>query len=157
GYNAVHSRMERRGWFSRKRIAAIALAALAAAAYPIYRAMSYRPLRRTFRIGFQNSAPYHYPGANGQPTGPTVETINTAAQRVGIQLEWVFTPEGPEQALTIKGLDLWPLMADLPDRRGLVSISQPYAHMMYVLLTPERNPVNGPSDLVGRSVALTRI
>jgi hypothetical protein len=95
------------------RIAVIVLAA-AAAGYPVYRFAARVPLTRTFRIGFQNSAPYHFAGANGQPTGPTVETVSAAARRAGIELEWVFAPDGPESALTTQGLDLWPVMADPP-------------------------------------------
>src|SRR5436190_16897000 len=120
--------MARSGWFTTGRIATFAVLVLAAAAYPIYRATSHRPVHRTLRIGFQNSPPYHFPGANRQPAGPTVETLNAAATRAAIQLEWVFVAEGPEKALTTAGLDLWPLMGDLPERRGLVYISAPYAH-----------------------------
>jgi signal transduction histidine kinase/DNA-binding response OmpR family regulator len=142
---------------TKARLAVIALTA-AAAAYPVYRVAAPAPVNRTFRIGFQNSAPYHYPGANGLPTGPTIDTVNAAARRAGIKLEWIFVPQGPEAALTTEGLDLWPLMGDLPERKGLVHISQPYAHMIYVMLTPEwRPPVNHPADLAGKTVAMSRI
>src|SRR5215218_10066200 len=98
--------MARRWRSTRVRVAALALAGLAAVAYPIYRAAAARPVRRTLRVGFQNSPPYHFSGANNQPTGPTVETLKAAAVRAGINLEWVYLPDGPEKALTSGGLDL---------------------------------------------------
>ncbi len=149
--------MARSGWLTKGRIATLAALALAAVAYPVYRATSHRPVHRILRIGFQNSPPYHFPGANRQPSGPTVETVSAAAARAGIKLEWVFVPEGPEKALTTSGLDLWPLMGDLPERRGLVHISAPYAHMSYALLSAEFRRIEGTADLAGKRVALTRI
>jgi signal transduction histidine kinase/DNA-binding response OmpR family regulator len=144
-------------WLTRGRIAALTVVALAGAAYPVYRAVYRRPAPRTFRIGFQNSPPYPYPGAHGQPTGPTVETLRAAAARAGIALEWVYVPDGPEKALTTVGVDLWPLMGDLPERRGMVHVSAPYARMSYALLSPEWRGVNDPGELAGKTVALTRI
>jgi signal transduction histidine kinase/DNA-binding response OmpR family regulator len=149
--------MSRWQWLTRGRLTAIAAVALLGAAWPVYRLAFPPPISRPLRIGFQNSPPYHYPGANGQPTGPTVETLKAAARHTGIQLEWTFLPEGPETALTTGGLDLWPLMADLPERRGLVHISAPYAHLSYALLAPEHRQVYRPVDLAGKTVAMTRI
>jgi hypothetical protein len=54
----------------------------------------------TLRVGFQNSPPYHFPDAQNHPTGPAVEIIKRAAQERNIHLEWVFSPEGPERALS---------------------------------------------------------
>src|SRR5579863_5311164 len=82
-------------------------------------------LARTFRIGFQNSPPYHFPDAQGKPTGPAVELIQEAANRKNIRLEWVFSPQGPEAALESQALDLWPIVGDLPERRPKMYISAP--------------------------------
>src|SRR5947209_14171671 len=93
----------------------------------VYRGTVARPLR----IGYQNSPPYHFRGPGGKPTGPSVETVSAAAERLGIRLEWVFTPEGPEKAVSSGKVDLWPVMGDLPERRGLVYVSAPFARMTY--------------------------
>src|ERR1700678_3772336 len=54
---------------------------------------------RPLRVGFQNSPPYHFPDANGNPTGPAVDVLKEAARRRGIRLEWRYSTEGPERAL----------------------------------------------------------
>src|ERR1041385_3367066 len=71
---------------------------------------------RPFIIGFQNAPPYHFSDVSGNPAGPDVDVLNTAAARLGIRLNWRFSPEGPEKAFTSGVLDLWPLMGDLPQR-----------------------------------------
>jgi signal transduction histidine kinase/CheY-like chemotaxis protein len=123
----------------------------------VYRAVAPAPIRRTLKVGFQNSPPYHFRDPNGAATGPTVETLRAAARQTGIQLEFVFTPEGPEKALTSGKVDLWPLMGDLPERRGLVYISSPFARITYALLSPERLGTVNPMAMRGRTVAVTRI
>ena len=50
---------------------------------------------RPLRIGFQNSPPFHFPDAHGQPSGPAVEVMKEAARRSKVRLEWVWSPEGP--------------------------------------------------------------
>ena len=64
---------------------------------------------RRLRIGFQNSPPYHFPDAEGRPSGPAVDLIRVAAQAEKIELEWTFAPQGPEEALRSGGR---PLAAD---------------------------------------------
>jgi signal transduction histidine kinase/CheY-like chemotaxis protein len=140
-----------------RRLIAGATLVVAALAWAGYRATVPRTIERTLRIGYQNSPPYHFTGPGGQPTGPTVETVSAAAERIGIKLEWVFTPEGPEKALTSRKVDLWPVLGDLPERRGLVYISAPFVRMTYAILFPQSQPVTGPEDLAGKKVAVTRI
>src|SRR5690349_19474038 len=137
-------------------IAGTALAT-AAFAFVAYRATLPGTIDRTLRIGYQNSPPYHFRGSDGRPTGPTVETVSTAAQRLDIGLEWVFTPEGPEKALTSGKVDLWPVLGDLPERRGLVYVSAPFIRMTYAIMFPASRHVTGPGDLVGKKVAVTRV
>ena len=111
--------------------------------------------KRPLRIGFQNSPPYHFPDAQGNATGPTVETLRMAANRRNIALQWVFSAQGPEKALASGAVDLWPLTADLPERRELLYVSAPWARMTYAMVFPESVDVNHPQDLVGRTVAAT--
>ena len=111
------------------------------------------PIERTLRIGFQNSPPYHFPDANGNATGPAVEIIRAAAQQRDIHLEWVFSPEGPEKALSTGAVDLWPIMGDLPERRKLLYVSPPWTRMTYALVFPQTVRVSRPRDITGKTLA----
>ncbi len=141
---------------SRHRLA-VAILAIAAVAAGGWLAAAPRPIDRTLKVGFQNSPPYHFPGRDGQADGPAVEMLNMAARRLGIRLQWVFSPQGPEQALETGAVDLWPVVADLPERHGLIYISAPYARMTYSLLVPAHLPAADASALAGRKVAVSGI
>ena len=133
----------------------LTIAILATIGLGAYAFGNWHPVRHTLKVGFQNSPPYHFPDAHGNPTGPAVEILKTAAQRKGISLQWVFSSQGPEKALASGAVDLWPLMADLPERRGLVYISAPWAKMSYAMVFPDSFPVARPQDLAGKTLAVT--
>src|SRR5674476_509887 len=107
------------------------------------------------KIGFQNSPPYHFPDAAGGPAGPAVDLLRAAAAREGIPLEWVFAPDGPEKALVSGQVDLWPLMAYLPERRKFLYITAPWSRMGYAMVFPRALDIRQPSDLAGKTVAAT--
>jgi signal transduction histidine kinase/CheY-like chemotaxis protein len=109
----------------------------------------------TLKIGFQNSPPYHFPDAAGRPAGPAVDLMRAAAAREGIRLEWVFAPDGPEKALISGQVDLWPLLADLPERRKFLYITAPWSRMGYAMVFPRALDIRQPSDLAGKTVAAT--
>jgi signal transduction histidine kinase/DNA-binding response OmpR family regulator len=117
---------------------------VAVAGGAVYRAAAPATVDRTLRIGFQNSPPYHFPDAAGNATGPAVDLLQLAANHAGIRIQWVFSPKGPEESLSSGVVDLWPVMADLPERRGLMYISKPWARLSYVLLTSEGHRSNDP-------------
>ncbi len=123
----------------------------------LYFAAAPHPVTRTLKIGFQNSPPYHFLGRDGQATGPTVQTLQMAAAKRGMRLEWVFSPEGPEKALSQGGVDLWPMVTDLPERKSILHVSAPFARMTYSLLYPEDRNITRPEDLAGRRLAVSRI
>src|SRR5205807_2129865 len=81
-----------RGWVG---MVALGSVALMLAAVMVWTNRPPQP-GRTLRIGFQNSPPYHFPDAEGHPSGPAVDLIRVAAREEGIQLEWVFAQGGPE-------------------------------------------------------------
>jgi signal transduction histidine kinase/CheY-like chemotaxis protein len=130
---------------------------VAAVCSGIYWLDLYPATQRTLKIGFQHSPPYHFPDPSGAPAGPVVELVKAAAQRTGIRLEWVFSPEGPEKALGAGTVDLWPLLADLPERRRLLYVSGPWARMTYAVLFPDSLHVTGPADMAGKLLATTPI
>ncbi len=114
-------------------------------------------VNRPLRIGFQNSPPFHYPDARGNPTGPSVDVVKEAARRLNIPLEWRYSPEGPEKALSSGAIDLWPIIGDLPERRGLMYISAPWVKMTYILLSLDSVHLNGDQDVSGRTLAISKI
>ena len=76
------------------------------------------------RIGFENNPPVQIRTATGF-SGLSVEIVNEAARRAGIQLDWVETGTSSEEAFRKGLVDLWPLMVDLPDRRKYVHFAPP--------------------------------
>ncbi len=145
-------------WLQRHRLQVIVgigcvLASSALAAY-LWRPQS---TSRPLIVGFQNSPPYHFPDANGNPAGPTVDVLKGAARRKNIPLQWRYSPEGPEKALSSGAIDLWPMVGDLPERRSFMYISEPWAKMTYVLLFTDVLPLKKPEDVAGRTLAVSRI
>ena len=109
---------------------------------------------RPLRIGFENNPPVQLRTAGGF-SGLGVETVNEAARRAGIKLEWVETGTSSEEAFRKGLVDLWPLMVDLPDRRKYVHFARPWMHSTNVLLLRQGTP--GPEgDFRGR-IAVYRI
>ncbi len=94
-------------------------------------------------IGFANSAPYHYPKPDGAPAGIAYEVMSEAARRAGIEVQWVFCPEDSEQALRSGKVELWPMVADFPDRRKYFYISDPWIGSdFFVLARKDADPVS---------------
>jgi signal transduction histidine kinase/CheY-like chemotaxis protein len=132
---------------------AVACVLIVLVALGVYTRRSHRTVQRTLRIGFQNSYPYHFSDEENQATGPTVEITKAAARDLGIRLEWVFSPEGPEKALSSGRVDLWPLVADLEERHRLLYASAPWARMTYAIVFLPSLPVTTPEDVEGRTLA----
>ncbi len=155
----------RRGSATRKaarwrgRWSAVVLAAIiiAAAVFLILRFQPSLRVDRTVRIGFQNSAPYHFPDASGNPSGPAVEILREAARRKSVRLQWVFSPQGPEAALQSGAVDLWPILGDLPERRRILYITAPWTKMTYALVVPETLHLERPENLGTRALAVAKI
>ena len=90
---------------------------LAAALAVWYYATALPPIpQRPLRIGFEHNPPVQVRTDSGF-AGLAVETVREAAKRAGIPLQWVETGTSSEEAFQKGLVDLWPLMADLPERR----------------------------------------
>src|SRR5580700_12168033 len=94
----------------------LVLAALAAGFAALRFAAQNRSFDQPLKIGFQTSPPYHFPDKDGKASGPAVDLIRAAAQRRNIHLNWVYSEGGPEKALSMGSVDLWPVVAELPNR-----------------------------------------
>jgi two-component system, cell cycle sensor histidine kinase and response regulator CckA len=96
--------------------------------------------RRTLRIGFESNPPLQVRTASGFE-GLAVETIDEAARRAGITLEWVETGTGSDDAFARGLVDLWPLMADLPERRKRIHFTKPWLYTNQILLLRSESPI----------------
>jgi signal transduction histidine kinase/DNA-binding response OmpR family regulator len=94
-----------------------------------------------FRIGFYNSNKEHFLGPDGQAAGYAVDLLNEAARRSGMQLQWVYSPEGPDAALQTGQVDLWPVIGNVPERKGHVYISAPWSMISYGLVSRSSDPI----------------
>src|ERR1700752_53743 len=95
--------------------------------------------QRTLRIGFESNPPVQIRTENGF-SGLAVETVNEAAKRAGIKLEWIETGTSSDEAFEKGLVDLWPLMVDYPYRREHVHFARPWMHSNDVLLVREGLP-----------------
>ncbi len=110
------------------------------------------PTRATppFRVGYQYSPPHQYVSKDGKPAGPAVEIIAAAARRRGIPIEWVYTPEGPEPSLGSGKVDLWTVVGDLPERRKIMYISDPWLANTVYMISLQSSGIAHPQDVAGR-------
>jgi signal transduction histidine kinase/CheY-like chemotaxis protein len=113
------------------------------------------PTRATtpFRVGFESSAPHQYVSKDGQPEGPAVEVITEAAKRRHIPIQWVLAPGGPESALTSGKVDLWSVVGDLPERRKMMYISEPWMANSIYMVSLRSSGILKPEDAAGRSLS----
>jgi signal transduction histidine kinase/DNA-binding response OmpR family regulator len=70
-------------------------------------------------------------------------------------LEFVLVPDGPDQALAKGTVDLWPIVAHLPEREALFYISQPFAQVTYWLVANRQSGVANASSVSGKRIAYT--
>jgi signal transduction histidine kinase/CheY-like chemotaxis protein len=124
-------------------LSAVLLASAGVAGFLHWRAAR---LRETpFRIGFFNAQNEHYRGADGKATGNSVDLLNEAARRTGIKLEWIYSPEDADVALASGQVDLWPIIGDLPERKGRVYVSAPWTMRAFGLASRASNPIASAS------------
>ena len=148
--------MRRRGISRRILTLAIPIGVALALAGVYLQRSTHVTIARRLKIGFQNSAPFHFPDAHGNASGPVVDILKESARRKNLTLEWVYSPQGPEVALSSGAVDLWPILGDLPERRSFLYISAPWVKMSYVLLVPGLLALKRPEDVGSETLALTR-
>ena len=90
--------LPRWGWLVPAGVAV--LAALAAAVW-LYRVDT----GRTYRIGTRSDTLSPTAPRDGRIDGLGVAVVWEAARRAGIKLQWIDSPEGPDQALRSKSLE----------------------------------------------------
>jgi signal transduction histidine kinase/CheY-like chemotaxis protein/HPt (histidine-containing phosphotransfer) domain-containing protein len=117
--------------------------------------MSDRLVDRTYRAGFQHSPPRQYIAADGTPYGPNIDILQEAAARAHIRLQWVPAPEGPDKALRTGAIDLWPIVASLPERERGFFISEPFSQVTYWLVANRASGITTYKATSGKRVGYT--
>ncbi|MDQ8196988.1 ATP-binding protein [Pelagicoccus enzymogenes] len=105
------------------------------------------------RIGYQSSPPYQIVGEDGSVGGIAIDLVRTAARRLDIELEWVFSPESPDHHFAEGEVDLWPIVTDLPERRQRFHISKPIYQNSIGILSRAENPIRDPKETANRRIA----
>ncbi len=131
-------------------LALVAGAALAGWRYERWRDPRLAPT--PFRVGYQQSPPHQYIGPDGGPVGPVIEIFSEAARRAHIPIEWVPRPGSPEDNLGQGKADLWPVLVDLPQRRQVMYITEPWQMHLFWLVAPRSSGIVSPKDTAGRVV-----
>ncbi len=111
--------------------------------------------QRALRVGYRHLPPIHLVDEHGRLRGPVYELLTLAAAKRRIRLEWVHSPEGPEAALRSGKVDLWPLLADLPERRRFLTISRPYVRSNWWLIARQDSGIRTVNDVAGHRLLRT--
>jgi len=119
-------------WWRRAGTALLAAGIVGALAF-WYFATRLPPIpHRPLRIGFESNPPVQIRTDSGF-SGLAVDTIGEAARRAGVRLQWVETGTSSDEAFQKGLVDLWPLMADLPERRKRLHLTAPWLRSIHVL------------------------
>ncbi len=110
--------------------------------------------QRTLRIGFEVVPPVQIRTDHGF-AGVAVETVNAAAKRAGVSLQWVETGTSSDEAFRLGLVDLWPIMADLPYRRKVLHITKPWLRSNHTLVLPAASPT--PDSKFAGRIALHKM
>jgi len=132
------------------RIGVILIATVVAASLAfLYSVNPLRPIPEgTLRIGFEQNPPLQFHTADGL-AGVGVEAVSEAAKRSGLRVQWVETGVSSEESFRKGLVDLWPVMADLQERRRFVHFTRPWLHSGHALLLPSGSPIPG-REFAGR-------
>jgi two-component system, cell cycle sensor histidine kinase and response regulator CckA len=95
--------------------------------------------QRPLRIGFEPNPPVQVRTSSGY-AGLAVEVVSEAARRANLPLQWVETGTSSDEAFRRGLVDLWPIMADLPDRRDRVHFTRPWLHTQHTLILRSDSP-----------------
>lgn len=113
-----------------------------------------KPDRSLYRVVYNNNPPYYYQDEDGQPKGAMVELFREAAQRAGLQLEWVFHRGAPEDVLRADKADLLMLTVNTELRRKEFHMTEPWMRVEGQLLWRKQPGDAGPPDFRGHKIGI---
>ncbi|HEY1108020.1 MAG TPA: transporter substrate-binding domain-containing protein [Opitutaceae bacterium] len=135
-------------FFSRSRIAAVAVLALLCGAAAWWWGGGRIDRARVYRVGYGGDRPLHFVEADGRPAGLAVDLMNEAARRKGIKLEWI---EGT--GFNQQKMDFWVLMTIRDDRRKGVHFTEPYLRAESSFLVRADSPYHDARELARARVS----
>ena len=109
--------------------------------------------KKVYRIGFGADRPLHYLDETGHPAGLAVGILKEAAKRRGIELLWTRSATPGILSMQKGETDFWVAMADLPERRSQIHITEPYILTEYCFLVPGDSRFQTPADLSDAKVS----
>ncbi|HBY64084.1 MAG TPA: hypothetical protein DEH78_30040, partial [Solibacterales bacterium] len=106
------------------------------------------------RIGADHAPPYysHLPG--GRVEGLTVDVMNAAAARAGIQLRWVPWTGLIDDAFNSHAVDLWPGVSPNARRRQFAQFTEPWLTNGFVLVSLKDSPPRVAAGWNGEKIAI---
>jgi two-component system sensor histidine kinase/response regulator len=111
------------------------------------------PESRVYRVGWDPDPPFQAAGADGHATGLAVELVREAARRRGVRLEWVRQQGGADAALRYQKVDLWPLLAIIPERSAYVHFTEPYLETEHCFVVRADSGYMSSRDLAGAVIS----
>jgi signal transduction histidine kinase/ActR/RegA family two-component response regulator len=124
-----------RRWYA---LAAIVLLCATVASIYVWRPRDHSGL--ILRAGIRNNSLSTSLNPEGRVDALAVEVLAEAARRIGIRLDWVDCPEGPDLALRSKKVDLWPMAMVLAERKSQFHITEPWLASERCLVTKGAPP-----------------
>jgi signal transduction histidine kinase/ActR/RegA family two-component response regulator len=138
----------------------LGVCALIAVAFLVWSSVHNRGTRlRRVRIGVDQAAPYQSWSPGRGPVGFSVDTLNEAARKAHIELQWEFHPEGPKQAFASHSVDLWPLWAVRAAVQSGIYASEPWLDNQYAVVWQGdgSGAHRDPPSWAGRNVAVAKL
>jgi len=108
---------------------------------------------QTWRIGYHQTEPFISRGPDGKPIGFGKDVLTEAARRAGIELEWVFVPQGAYAAFQSGEIDLFPRSSIVPGMGRAPYISESWFESFYGIAHLATVDTSLPESLTGRRVA----
>lgn len=103
---------------------------------------------QTYTIDYGNDVPFHFRGADGQPTGLAVEMVQEAARARGITLRWVEERKGSRSHSQLKVL--LSMRSNLPKN---IHLTEPYLQGRSSFIVPRHASTRTVEDLTGRRIS----
>lgn len=107
-----------------------------------------------YRVGVDHNPP-NYDWAEGRgASGFTVDVMNEAARRTGMELEWVYCTHGSRSALLEGAVDMWPLGYYRPKEYPTLHQTRPWTEDQHAFLWDGGKLPEEPKDWAGRRMAV---
>ena len=107
-----------------------------------------------YRVGYGSFPPFLIVQPDGSPAGFAVEVFAEAARRREWKFRWVKIKGTTEQAFRDGEIDIYPMLAVLPERRKLVDFSEPWWENTLGVISRRENPIRTAEDTAGRRISL---